>query len=567
VALLAGAQAVVLPAVHRFDRIYALEVQVLDPSANDQLFTLTERGRKAALPSLIDALSERIRRGLRESPRDVQAARVPVASATTSSLEAYAHYFEAMRRFEGSDTAGAVRELRRAVAIDPSFALAHYQLARLGEGSRALPVSVRVAAADAALRGASRLAPRDRLLVEALGAHVHGRDDQAEAAYRRLAEAFPADKEALYAAGDHLHHRGRPADAAPYFERALALDPGWSPPLYHLIGDLVDLGRPEEAEAEAERAAVAAPSSGTLDNLLFARLQRGRTREALEVARRQAAVGAGALAAVNAGETHLLMEDPEGALAEAGRLLAPDRPLEDRCAGLHLQVKALALAGRRREALERARAPVAEGADARLCHEHDPVGDLLAGDGPAAEAWAAIADARAVDPTVVQDAALVAYAGDLEHAAQLAADLDGPWRTAHDAVVRWRSGDADGAVALLRRSAVPREGPRVFAAFLEGQIRAGSVHPATAEPALRAFLAKADWPYWPMWRSWAQPRAHLLLARALADAGRPVEARAEVRRVLRLWARADPDLPDLAEARALEGRLGTPVASPSTARP
>jgi tetratricopeptide (TPR) repeat protein len=555
VAQLTGARAVLLPTIHRFEEVYAVEIQVLDPSTNDYLFTLKEQGRKSSVPGMIDALSERVREGLHESARDIRVARVPVASATTANLEAYHHYFEAVRRFEVGDTAGALREFRRAVSIDPSFALAHYQIAFLGEGSRRLPRSLRQASVDAALQGAPRLGPREQLLIEAWSAHFLGRDDQAETVYRRLVEAYPRDKEALYAAGDHFHHRGKAAEALPYFERALALDPGWGPPLYHLIGDLLDLGRSDEAVAAARRAVGAEPTIGSLDNLLFALVQRGELEEALDISRRQLALGGGALAIVNGGEIRLLMEDSAGAAREAEGLLSPERPLDDQCAGRHLLVKALALAGRRREALQLAKAPLAEASDTRQCHEHDPLADLLAGDGPPSRVRDEVASAMEVDPTVIQSAALAAYGGDLDHAAKLAADLDGPWRTLHDGVVRWRSGDTERALALFREASVPREGPRVLAAFLEGQIHAEAGRHGPAEVHLREFLASANWPYWPMWRSWAQPRARLLLARSLAEAGRADEARSELARLLRLWANADPDLPDLLAARALESRL------------
>jgi hypothetical protein len=54
-----------------------------------------------------------------------------------------------------------------------------------------------------------------------------------------------------------------------------------------------------------------------------------------------------------------------------------------------------------------------------------------------------------------------------------------------------------------------------------------------------------------------RPRALGLLeaAKCLEKLGRPGEARDRLDRLLALWSRADPDLPALAEAKALRSRL------------
>jgi tetratricopeptide (TPR) repeat protein len=157
---------------------------------------------------------------------------------------------------------------------------------------------------------------------------------------------------------------------------------------------------------------------------------------------------------------------------------------------------------------------------------------------------------------VVQSAALVAYGGDLSLAAELARELDGPWRAVHDGVAAWRTGRPDEALALLRKAAAPRQGPRLLAEFFEGELLLESGRSREAVEVLRRFLGRADWPYWPLWRSWAQPRARLLLARSLTALGRTAEARAELDALLAGWAEADPNLPDLVAARALRSRLG-----------
>ncbi len=57
--------------------------------------------------------------------------------------------------------------------------------------------------------------------------------------------------------------------------------------------------------------------------------------------------------------------------------------------------------------------------------------------------------------------------------------------------------------------------------------------------------------------AFGMPRALLLSARSLERLGRRDEALRDVDELLALWKHADADLPELAEARALRGRLVT----------
>src|SRR5258705_838793 len=121
--------ALVLTSIRRFGSSYALDLKVLDPKKNQYLVTAKEEGPdQAAIPAMIDRLSERVRTDLHE-PIDEIHSSAKVADLTTTSLEAYAHYYRADQLFSdfslGEETFDAMgRELRAALAIDPSFALA-----------------------------------------------------------------------------------------------------------------------------------------------------------------------------------------------------------------------------------------------------------------------------------------------------------------------------------------------------------------------------------------------------------------------------------------------------------
>ena len=109
---------------------------------------------------------------------------------------------------------------------------------------------------------------------------------------------------------------------------------------------------------------------------------------------------------------------------------------------------------------------------------------------------------------------------------------------------------------------VPREG--MSPAFLLGELAAAEGLDAEAVEALRRYQRLYPLGYW---QSWAYPRSLFLMARSLERLGKRDEARAEVDRLLRLWTRAEPGLPGLAEARALQAELEAPARDPRGAAP
>jgi predicted Zn-dependent protease len=153
-------------------------------------------------------------------------------------------------------------------------------------------------------------------------------------------------------------------------------------------------------------------------------------------------------------------------------------------------------------------------------------------------------------------AAQLAYLGDLEPSAEVGRTLvpGSPYDRLYRAVVDWRRGDAPGAAdrisELMRQSPWVRHGAWFHA---EALFEAGRY--AEAVTALERFQSVYEGAA--MYRSWAYPKSLYLLARSYEELGRREEARAAIGKLLALWKDADPDLPLLADARALRARLET----------
>jgi tetratricopeptide (TPR) repeat protein len=549
----AGARALLLATVRRFDEVYAIELKAIDPIADTYLFTLKEQGSgKSSIPGLIDRLGEATRRALREQASEVETSRVQVAEAVTPSLEAYRHYFLGVQCVDAlALVADCIEHFRRALKVDPTFAMAHYMVAYTAEFRQAGPGEQK-AAIEAALAHIDRAPPKERGLILAWNAHLQGKDDEAAGIYRHLVERYPGDAQVAYVAGDLLFHKEDFAGALPYFEKALALASGVPVLRDHLVDCLAHLDRRSEAVERAARWAAEQPDADAQQILAKAHLLRGDFEAAVPVTRRAVELGGGWKAQVLHAEALSLSGRYGEAEAVARRLAAAEGPPEARQAGTLKLVQVLTYQGRRREAraeLDRIRAE-GEG--------------MWKGSGYSA-AWL-LGEGRSALPEVEREAerlsgpqgkrsaaplaVALALAGEVEKARALARRHGAEKDEGLLAVVKWRGGDRDGAVADLRALEAKGSGG---ASYLLGELLVEARRDREAVAALRAFQGR-HFDFWV--RCWAYPRSLLLAAESLERLGDREGARAEVDRLLAIWRRADADLPALAEARALRARLG-----------
>jgi hypothetical protein len=183
--------------------------------------------------------------------------------------------------------------------------------------------------------------------------------------------------------------------------------------------------------------------------------------------------------------------------------------------------------------------------------------DYLVGDGDLAGVRTEVSALQSLAPEVAaQQSVNLAWLGDLEGAAALARRLPAGSLLAETqaALAAWHRGDRKAALEGLRR--VCARSPvltwRVAPLYLLGELLVRGGHAAEGVLALRRFEELYVWRQ--MWRSWAWPRAQVLLGEALLGLGDHAGAAAALDRFLAAWRGAEPDAPLLAEARALRAR-------------
>ncbi len=570
----AGARALLVPAMHRFDGTYTVELRAIDPQRDAYLFTLVERATgKGSIPELIDRLGERARRELREPEGDVAARRVRVAEAVTGNLEAYEHYFRGVQLQETTRYELAIAEYRNAARIDPTFALAYYRIAYAGFFHN-LPASETRAAIEAAVRHVDRVPEKDRLLLQAWAAKLGARNEEAERAYARAVKAYPDDKQVSFMAGEHLIHWGKFAESLPAFERAVELDPTWEWARFHVVDDLLAMGRFVEALERARRWVAEKPDADTWRWLSRALTANGRFEEAEEAGRRAMATQIGPwnfpqywsrFAVLDALIRQDRFADAEKVLAP---VVAPSAAASDRARGVPALVEILSYQGRRREALRLLDAFRFEGASAenRIGLQ---IQQLLASGG---RVRTEADHALQLGLPGRQLATWVAMGGELERAAELAADLEAgsPERLLHEAVADWRRGDLSGAssrfTALAARTDLDYA---AFSRFALGEIAFAAGRDAEAISMLEAFARTPvvswrwgtpppeiyRWFFAGSFRAWAYPRSLYLMALAHHRKGDDARARHVLDHLLAIWRQADPDLALLRETKALRRQL------------
>jgi tetratricopeptide (TPR) repeat protein len=205
-----------------------LDVQLID--LEDGTVTAAEQSRGTDVFALVDDVSAKLS-GRMLGPSFTPTELTPVTQLATGDLEAYREYQEGLlaeRRFLFEQAEGSYR---RAVELDPEFAIAWLRLGMLGNvvGQEALQAFQN---ADTHKDNATE---RDRYMIEAMfAANLQGDLPAADSLLRELIDRYPEEKEARYQLGLFLDVTDRDDEAIAIIGEAVTLDPYYAPGVNHL---------------------------------------------------------------------------------------------------------------------------------------------------------------------------------------------------------------------------------------------------------------------------------------------------------------------------------------------
>ncbi len=280
VARRAGAGAVVVGSIFKVGNEIRIDAQLEDLSNGRVLVAESVRGTDVF--ALVDQLAARIRDGV--GFHDATSIR-SVSDVSTTSLEAFRLYSQAVDAMFNSRMDDAEELLERAVAIDPTFADAYMQLAYASRfrGLMGLQREYLRKAAE----HADRLGERHRLILEAESARAEGDSATAVQALDELIEKFPdTDQAYVIAARLYAPLTGVVHDPAKWLTTSAAgaaALPGSMLTRMVFAYTLLGLGRYEEALGEFDAYVRLAPREpNPFDSLAEAYLVMGDPEKALD---------------------------------------------------------------------------------------------------------------------------------------------------------------------------------------------------------------------------------------------------------------------------------------------
>jgi DNA-binding winged helix-turn-helix (wHTH) protein/tetratricopeptide (TPR) repeat protein len=205
------------------------------------------------LPHGVDKLAENIRRKLGESRRSIAHFDVPLFPGHTASLEALKDFTQGQLQSDQGKYVDAIELMKKAVAADPSFAEAYYDLAAYYRSVLDLKAEREAIFKAYGLRDSA--SEPIRLAITALYHSAVTQDlYETERNYRNWTELYPRSAQAWNGLSVVERDLGHHQDALAAAEHALELRPAIAGLYANLSFEQMKLGNPKGALATCERA-------------------------------------------------------------------------------------------------------------------------------------------------------------------------------------------------------------------------------------------------------------------------------------------------------------------------
>ncbi len=532
----AGSKAYLAGSIAALGTQYVIGLEALNCASGDALAReqVTAAGKEQVLPALGQAAAK-LRTEVGESFSSVQKFGVPLEQATTNSLEALKAYTLGVRTQHEKGDADAIPFHKRAIELDPNFAMAY-----TGLGIAYSNLNQPSLAADYLKKGfdlRDRVTEREKFHITAqYFVLATGELEKANQTYELWKQAYPRDHVPYGNLGSTCMILGQYEKAATETREAIRLEATAAP--YSNLGEIyLALNRFDEARTTTEEA-------------------QGRKLEGISLHLNSYAL------AFFQGNAAAMKQQAEWAIGKPG---AEDWMLS-------LESDTEAWSGRLGKARELSKQAVEsarhsdEKEPAALWQANAAIREALFGNMDAVRQNAAAAAALAPGSRDAEAQAALAYAlaGDAAHAQSLADDL--AKRFPQDTVVQsvWlptiraqiETGGKNAARSIeLLQTAAPDElgmlsGSAPNSCLYPVYVRAEAYLSAQQGQAAAAEFQKILDHRGLLWNCATGALAHLGLARAYVLQGDTAKARAAYQDFLALWKDADPDIPILKQAKA-----------------
>jgi putative peptide modification system cyclase len=246
IAMRDGARAVLLARVDEVGRNLRFTVEVVDPHDGGTIESISAQGHGVeSLLSSIDDVSGKLRVRFGESKGALERDSAPLPEVMTGSIEALRAYSLAIDAMANRDLRLAEDLYKRALQLDPEFALAHMGLARIYWSG--LDEAPALRELEQALAYRDRLPRRDQLYLEAWESELRAAASPLPQ-WKLLATVYPDYFAGASNTSWHLIVDNRFDEALPFAQAAaVPQDPLRSVPLDHVGRILLANGKPQQA--------------------------------------------------------------------------------------------------------------------------------------------------------------------------------------------------------------------------------------------------------------------------------------------------------------------------------
>ncbi len=246
----ANVSALTIATLRKLGKLYTIDLKILDVRNDRYLYTDKEQGEgQESILAMIDKIAARTRKCLKESDMQIKIKSVRIADISTTNFEAHRHYFHGIELFEKQSYPTAANEFEKAVSIDSSFGLAYLWLTYTDlEGFDKLKSKY----LHKALALMDRIPEKERYFLLALQAKQEQGLEAGLAVFRQMEQRYPDDKEMLYKTAYWNYYLGHFSIAEEYLNKVLALDPTHQRALNRLTMVYSEFGQ-HEKEYEAAK--------------------------------------------------------------------------------------------------------------------------------------------------------------------------------------------------------------------------------------------------------------------------------------------------------------------------
>ena len=262
-----SARALVKGTYMKAGNVFQIDAKIYDVVTRKLLKPASSKGEgvESILLSQIDELSKKILAGV-DAPSTAAKAEVrPTSETITSSTEAWRYFARGRTYYEKFFMTDAIASLRKAVAIDTTYAIAYYYLclALTQDGDPSARQAL-----EKAMKYAGKASRKDQLTIEQLYAiRVERNNEKRSDILLQLEAEYPGDKYVLFDLGRY-YRASQPQRAISYYSRALALDPSWSSASTELGYTYIDINELGKAVEVFKRDVEANPGNpNSFDNL------------------------------------------------------------------------------------------------------------------------------------------------------------------------------------------------------------------------------------------------------------------------------------------------------------